>query len=130
MLKGEIVTEVKVYFQNLENSNGIPRFAVVKGNGFCSGLTGEHGLLTAIIHRAILDLQSPHILERKDAECFIKSNNNLPFSFTWICDHLLICFNTLRKKIFALKLDHKEKRRLITCRGTNQVNIKKKRIIP
>ena len=65
----EAIDQTKLFCY--ENDSYVPHFTSVKGTGFCSGLNGEYGLLTAIIHRAILDLQSNDMRILSSSSLFI-----------------------------------------------------------
>jgi len=56
--------------------------------GYNGGLTGERGLLIAVLIRARLDLESREIDIRSHALRWFISKSQDPFSLKWICDHL------------------------------------------
>jgi len=64
-------------------------FAGPAVHGFNACLPGEHGLLAAVVWRAVRDLESDNFVLAMDARrFFLAVEPHVPFSFDWIMDHL------------------------------------------
>jgi hypothetical protein len=59
---------------------------------------GERKLLCAIIEQAYMDATGRG-RQKRDAEEWLNSKRNYPFSFIWICHHLQIDPSIIRRNI-------------------------------
>lgn len=60
---------------------------------------GEHRLLVAIITNAIIDATDRDEVVRSEALTWIREDSQIPFSCTWICEHIDIDKNYLERMI-------------------------------
>lgn len=74
-------------------------------HGFNTGLSGEQGLLVAVVWRAIRDLESDDFVLAMDARrFFLTTEPTVPFSFDWIMIHFSRTAMEVREILRSKKL--------------------------
>ena len=73
---------------------------------------GHYKLLIALLQRALLDatsLANNNKKERRRARSWINNNDDYPFTFIWVCDHLLLESDKVRRELLILADTPKQK---------------------